>query len=218
MEIIDRTAETAGTTRTRNDPPKQIYSRHDRQSLDQVRGAFLHQTYFFNPNPSRYDHTIAHFVILRRGDVLQVRPLTAGLNSVSNGRAVDIEFEGRYPSLRQIRHLRRTDAPVPHPTLPQLLAGRALLRHLRDTQGIAHVWGHRQASRMERDNCPGPQLWYNVGEWAVRNLGLTSTGLRESIPVAWRTERSLELVWPSPLDDPWDDARFDTMISRVNRW
>ncbi len=157
-------------------------------------------------------------MVLRRGDVLQVRPLTAGLNSVSNGRAVDVEFEGDYPSLRQIRHARRADHPVQHPPLPQILAGRALLRHLRDTLGIEHVWAHRQASRMERDNCPGPQLWYNVGEWAVRTLGLSSDGLRDPVPVAWRTERSLDLVWPAPLEDPWDDDRFDTMISRVTRW
>ena len=138
MEIIDRTAESADNTQTRDG--RSIFGRHSsQQSPDQVRGAFLHQTDFLNPNPSRYDYTIAHFVVLQRGDVLQVRPYTAALNSISNGRAMDIEFGGHYPSLQRIRRLRRTNTPTPHPPLSQILAGRALLRHLRDTLGIEQV-------------------------------------------------------------------------------
>ena len=70
---------------------------------------------------------------------------------------------------------------------------------------------------MNRDNCPGPHLWYNVGEWAVQNLGLTSAGLRRPIPVEWRTERSLDLVLPSRLGRRENEDRFDAMISRLAR-
>ena len=214
MHIIDRTAYSAVITETRNG--RRILGRGGTsQAISQLRGVFLHQTDFFNPNHGRYDHIITHFAVLRTGDVLKIREPTVALNSVSNGRAVDVEFEGSYPSMDQIRRLRRADVSIPHPTVAQVLAGRALIQHLRDSLGLVHVWAHRQASRMQRDRCPGPHLWYNVGEWALDELGLNSGGLGQSVPLEWRTTRELDVVWPSPLPDPWSDDRFNEMVSRL---
>lgn len=206
MHIVDRTTHSAPRDRTQDG--RTICRRGRHQTIGQVRGAFLHQTGFVNGNIGRYDPIIAHFVVMRSGTVLQIRDATTVLNSVSAGRAVDIEFEGSYASVRQIRR----GGSALHPPLAQIMGGRALLQHLKHRLGIDHVWAHRQASRMQRDNCPGPQLWYNVGEWGIQTCGLSSAGVRDPIPDEWR-DPDLDLVWSSPLPPPTSDADFDRMVS-----
>lgn len=213
MNIIDRTQHSSRILQTRDH--RRIINAGQVQPVSQIRGAFLHQTSFYNPDLDRYNYIIAHYVVLRSGVVLKVREPTTVLNSVSAGRAVDIEFEGDYPSYRRLRR-NSWGALLRYPTVPQLLAGRALLQELTNSLGISHVWAHLQASNLERDNCPGPQIWFNVAEWAVQNLGLSSTDLARSIPPEWR-DRHLDLIWPSPLPRPTDDVAFNRMISQLAR-
>ena len=73
----------------------------------------------------------------------------------------------------------------------------ALIRYLRDTYGISFVFAHRQGeTENARGNCPGPDIWYNVGEWAVRELAMDDggKGYKEGngspIPDSWRRPRS----------------------------
>ena len=56
------------------------------------------------------------------------------------------------------------------PTAAQVAAGRQLIRHLMRTMGLTHVLAHRQSSGT-RENDPGPDIWFDVGQWAVNTLG-----------------------------------------------
>ncbi len=60
------------------------------------------------------------------------------------------------------------------------------------------MFAHRQGeAENARGNCPGPDIWYNVGEWAVRELAMSDggKGYKEGngspIPDNWRRPRSL---------------------------
>src|SRR4029079_913327 len=41
--------------------------------------------------------------------------------------------------------------------------------------GLKTILAHRQSSGT-RDNDPGPDIWFHVGQWAVDNLGLKDGG------------------------------------------
>jgi hypothetical protein len=77
-------------------------------------------------------------------------------------------------------------------TAAQIEAGRYLVRYLIRTMGLKTIVAHRQSSAT-RENDPGPDIWYHVGQWAVDNLGLNDggpgfkCGSGNSIPDAWRT-------------------------------
>lgn len=77
-------------------------------------------------------------------------------------------------------------------TQAQIEAGRYLVRYLVRTMGLKTILAHRQSSS-SRENDPGPDIWYHVGQWAVDNLGLGDggpgfkCGTGKPIPDAWRT-------------------------------
>ncbi|MFN7999717.1 MAG: hypothetical protein U0X75_01730 [Acidobacteriota bacterium] len=56
---------------------------------------------------------------------------------------------------------------------------------------MTHVLAHRQSSG-QRENDPGPDIWYHVGQWAIDNLGLKDggpgfkVGTGNPIPDLWR--------------------------------
>lgn len=213
MNITDRTRFSSGFTQTRDG---RTILRRRAQSLAELRAVFLHQTGFVRSQPNGYDQTIAHFIVRQSGEVLKIREPSVRLNSVSAGRGVDIEFEGLFPSSRQIRragrlgHMRQLKLPK----TPQILAGRALLNHLRSTLGLSKVWAHRQFSEATRPNCPGPHIWYNVGYWAVQNGGLSDSGAANQIPAEW-LEPSLDVVWPSDLLGGPNPGGFDNLMSEL---
>jgi hypothetical protein len=187
MRIIDRTAQAASTVRTRNG--RNIYSHGNaaaRRDVSRIDAIMLHQTAFVSGDVARFDSVIANYIVMQNGDVLYVRPLSAALNSIgTNQRAIDIEFVGNYPSANAIR--RGASSPVP-PVI-QLKAGRELVRYLKGRQGTGNIFGHVQ---FRPKNCPGPHIWYNVGEWAVRN-GLHFGGRGRPIPSNWQ-DASLAIV------------------------
>ncbi len=60
-------------------------------------------------------------------------------------------------------------------TPEQIEAGRYLVDHLIREMGLTHILAHRQSS-IDRENDPGPDIWYGVGQWAVENRGLKDGG------------------------------------------
>jgi hypothetical protein len=76
-------------------------------------------------------------------------------------------------------------------TQAQIAAGRKLVNHLVKTIGLTHILAHRQAWPT-RENCPGPDIWYQVGQWAIETLGLNDggpgfkIGSGNPIPNEWR--------------------------------
>lgn len=162
-----------------------------------VTALVLHQMAFSRgSNPAKYDRVTAHFVILPNGHTAQLHPASAILwaSNGFNKRSVAVEFAGNFPSIRG-RCWKPEKFGCHRVTPEQIAAGRNLIRHLVSTLGIRHVLAHRQSSA-SRENDPGPDLWYHVGQWAKDNLGLSDGGPGfkvedgKPIPPEWRAARS----------------------------
>jgi N-acetylmuramoyl-L-alanine amidase-like protein len=202
--IIDLTART---------PTNQ---RHPR-GRTRVDALVLHQmACCFQPRDplQRFLSIVAHFAITADGRILQLHP-TSALLWASNGfnhRSVAVEFAGNFPNT-QGRWWQGDTFGRNQPTQRQVEAGRRLIRHLRSTIGITHVLAHRQSSG-SRENDPGPDIWCNVGQWAVTNLGLSDggpgyrIGSGNPIPDAWRT-------WNRPLT-PEIGLEFEQELNEAN--
>lgn len=182
--IIDLTAKTPNDRRKGTRGPGVV----DALVLHQMACCFRPR------NPlERFRTIVAHFAITADGRILQLHP-TSALLWASNGfnrRSVAVEFAGNFPNTRgrwwQGDRFGRNQV-----TQAQIDAGRRLIRHLRSTLGIRYVFAHRQSSA-SRDNDPGPDIWFHVGQWAIANLGMSDGGPRyklgtgNPIPDAWRT-------------------------------
>jgi hypothetical protein len=106
-----------------------------------------------------------------------------------NSRSVAVEFVGNFPNERD-RWWRPGRFGRHKLTPAQARGGRTLVTYLRRTLRITHIFAHRQSNR-RHSNCCGPQVWYNVGQWAVgRGLNDGGSGYAISgglpIPDAWR--------------------------------
>lgn len=221
MNLIDRTGETRGITESRQ------RSRRTGEFIPIFRGArtrepgdidsiVLHQTSFSQSargnRIDRYDHTIAHFVVLPNGTVLQLRALETRLNSIAADNGIHIEFVGLFYDDRfTCRMLRRRRSRRELPTISQIHDGRELLTYLRSLEPIRgqlrYILAHRQITTMgsDRDNCPGPHIWYNLGKWAVDTLGMSSARSEaRPIPPSWEDPR---FQIPPPCDPP-DSGRL----------
>lgn len=176
-------------------PPEQIdYIR----GLEKTTAVVLHQTGFFGWKDSNplWPKIKAHFVVRQDGRVQinydpEVR-MTTGSNA-ANSFAVTIEHEGNFPNANGnafkpekfgVSHLKD------HPA--QVEASRKLVAALKAiSPNMTAVFAHRQWSD-NRENCPGPEIWRAVGEWAKQHLGLTDGGPGwkwdpgEPIPDTWR--------------------------------
>jgi len=162
--------------------------------LGKVWALVLHQMAFSRGNdPARYLRVNAHFAILPDGTILQLHPVAA-LLAASNGfntGSVAVEFAGNLPDVRG-----RCWSPATHGchrlTPAQIRSGRFLVDQLIRTIGITHVLAHRQSSGT-RENDPGPDVWYHVGQWAVERRGMKDGGpgfkVGSGRPIldAWRT-------------------------------
>lgn len=191
--IIDRTAVALRTNRKGTRDMKKVYA------------LVLHQTAFSRGNdPTKYDRIPVHFVITPDGKIIQLHPLSAYLWSSNgfNARSVAVEFVGNFRSVEG-RYYKPENFGC-HPVTPaQIKAGRELIQYLIKEMGLTHVLAHRQSSGM-RTNDPGPEVWYNVGQWAVDNLGLKDGGpgfkidTGAPIPNEWRTWGSIAASRPVP--------------------
>lgn len=169
--------------------------RRGQRDPTRVRALVLHQmACCFTPKDPlrRFLNIAAHFAILADGRILQLHPVSA-LIWASNGfnrSSIAVEFAGNFPNTRgqwwQGERFGRNRL-----TAAQIEAGRYLIRHLVRTLGLKFVLSHRQSSA-SRENDPGPDIWYHVGQWAVETFGVSDggpgfkIGTGRPIPEVWK--------------------------------
>jgi hypothetical protein len=197
MNIIDRTSQAAGVFRTRGG--RNIFSRGNprvRRNVARIDPVILHQTTFFDHSAARYDCVINNYIVQRIGNVLFTRELSMGLNSVGTDyRGIDIEFEGNFPAVAEIS----ADSVLPTPI--QIAVGRQLVNYFRNQHSqVNKIFAQAQ---YRAKNCPGLQLWCNIGEWFLHPPTTTSgqvpmiqdhRGTRP-LPRSW-TDASLAIAAP----------------------
>lgn len=193
-QIIDRTA--FGTKSHRKGT----------RDINTLTALVLHQTAFSRGDAAdKYDNIPVHFVITPDGKTVQLHPLTAYLWSSNglNARSVAVEFVGNFRDIRG-NFYKPEQFGCHSLTQAQVNAGRELIKYLRtQIPKFQHVLAHRQSSD-QRDNDPGPEVWYHVGQWAVNNLGLKdggpnfSVGTGKPIPQEWRDWGQLAASRPVP--------------------
>lgn len=206
--IIDLTAEADKSKRKRHRESKTVYA----LVLHQMACCFERR----DPLKS-YLRTNSHFVILQDGKILQLHPISAYLFASHglNKGSVAVEFAGNFPNTRG-KWWKGDKYGRNHVTKAQIEAGRYLVRHLIRTMGLTHILAHRQSSAM-RENDPGPDIWYHVGQWAINNHGLKDggpgfkVGDGNPIPEVWRT-------WGSAKPTPELEEEIDPESSMHERW
>jgi len=159
----------------------------------------LHQTSFSRGSvPDNYLSVHAHYVVLPDGTIVQLHPVEAYLvaSSAFNDDAVSVEVVGNFPDERG-NYWKPGENGRSVLSPQQIGGGCDLVQYLNQTYGISFVFAHRQGESADlRGNCPGPDVWYNIGEWAVRELGLSdggkgyTEGRGSPIPDSWRRPRA----------------------------
>lgn len=182
-QILDQTRLTPASLR--KGPPRPLSS---------VYALVLHQMAFSRGNdPAKYTKVNSHFAILPDGAILQLHPISALLwasNGFNTG-SVAVEFAGNLPNVAGKCWSPATNG-CHRLTTQQVVAGRQLVDHLIRVMGLTHVLAHRQSSGT-RENDPGPDIWYHVGQWAVEQRGMKDggpsfkVGTGQPILAAWRT-------------------------------
>ncbi|MBV9833402.1 MAG: N-acetylmuramoyl-L-alanine amidase [Alphaproteobacteria bacterium] len=155
--------------------------------------------------PMQYKNTRAHFVVTKTGIIIQLHPVETMLwaSNAFNKVGVAVEFAGHFATEKGVWWKGNKAHNIP--TNVQIEAGRELVLFLYMKHGIKNVYAHRQGYLPEggyqsgavnqRSNCPGPDIWYGVGEWAKSNLSLGDGGKGyklgngTAIPDSWRTQR-----------------------------
>ncbi len=182
-QIVDLTAQAPAGYRIRTRP------------ASDVRAVVLHQTGFsgWRADNPMWAKVRAHFVVRHDGSVLMLHhPMTRMRygSGPCNAQGVTVEHEGNYPSAHGVYWRPEKygrDVLDQHPE--QVTASRALVRMLTaDYPTIGLVIGHRHIDA-RKANCPGPDLWREVGQWSIDQLGLREPdplpeGL--AVPGSWR--------------------------------
>lgn len=159
--------------------PEDGYTK-DGRDMSVVVGLVLHQTGFSrgSSDPSKYDKVAAHFIIMPNGQIIQTQELDRWMNSAGafNRRTISVEFVGNFPSSRGKWY--KGDKFGRHElSEEQIASGRFLVDYLIEelpkwgSPGLLFIYAHRQSYKT-RTNDPGPDIWYNVGEWAKQERGL----------------------------------------------
>lgn len=181
--IIDLTAQADKSRRILTREPKKVWA------------LVLHQMaccYKVRDPLTRFLKMAPHFAILPDGRILQLHPILSltGASNGFNAGSVAVEFAGNFPDTRG-KWWHGAENGQNQVTPAQIEAGRYLVRYLIRTMGLKVIVAHRQSSGT-RDNDPGPDIWYHVGQWAVDTLGLKDGGPGfkigdgKSIPDLWR--------------------------------
>ncbi len=181
--IIDLTSKADKSRRFSTRDPKKVWALvlHQMACCFKVRDPL-----------TRFLKMAPHFAILPDGRILQLHPILS-LTGASNGfnpGSVAVEFAGNFPDTRG-RWWHGAENGKNQVTPAQIESGRYLVRYLKRVMGLREILAHRQSSGT-RENDPGPDIWYHVGQWAIDNLGLTDggpgfkTGSGNPIPDLWR--------------------------------
>src|SRR5687768_11404199 len=181
--IIDLTAKADKSRRFTTRDPKKVWA------------LVLHQMaccYKVRDPMTRFLKMAPHFAILPDGRILQLHPVLSltGASNGFNAGSVAVEFAGNFPDTRG-KWWHGPQNGQNQVTAAQIEAGRYLVRYLIRTMGLRQILAHRQSSGT-RDNDPGPDIWYHVGQWAVDTLGLKDggpgfkVGTGNPIPDLWR--------------------------------
>jgi len=151
-----------------------------------------------------YDTIGSHFAILADGRILQMHPIEA-LVYASNGfnaRSVAVEFAGNFPSIRG-KCWKAKEHGCQQLSQAQVDAGRYLIEHLRKIINLKYIFAHRQSSAT-RENDPGPDIWYHVGQWALDKYGLSDGGPGFRITYSAKAKASIKgLGDGQPIPDEW---------------
>lgn len=167
----------------------------------------LHQISFDRGNSQeKYDEVGVHFIITPDGSILQLYDESNYLwcSNKFNKRSVGVEFVGNFPDEngKWWKGVRARNIP----SQKQVYSGRKLINYLRLSLNIRYVFTHRQTNN-NKSNCPGPHIWYNLGEWALKNgfsdggTGFT-LGNGKRIPEQWR-DKSFDLLNADRLLTPY---------------
>jgi peptidoglycan hydrolase-like protein with peptidoglycan-binding domain len=183
-------------------------SRRSPRDPSKVDCIVLHHMAFNRGNQvNSYLKVGAQYIVTADGQVAQLYDDLDYLNSSNNfnPRCVAIEFAGNFP--RQDYHWwKNKERTIPdrcYLTPAQIRAGRCLLSTIKaKLPNIKYLYAHRQSSA-SRENDPGQDVWFNIGEWALTNLNLSDRepklfeGDGQAIPAAWRMNRAASLKLPS---------------------
>jgi hypothetical protein len=150
--------------------------------------------------PMRYKDEQCHYLIQPDGEILLLHPIDKWIvaSSMFNDAGIAIEIVGNFPDDKGNYwngHVYGQDTL----TEAQIRNARYLLEYLRRDYGIWCVFAHRQGERADlRGNCPGPDIWYHIGQWAVNNLDMFdggpgyTEGPGSPIPDSWRKPRKVK--------------------------
>ena len=154
-----------------------------------------------------YNKTKAHFLIVPDGTVVQLHPVTnvVWASHGFNNHSVAVEIVGNFCNERGKYY-------KPHKygrhtlTVEQAIGGLRLIETLIEIVGIRHVLTHRQASK-NKSNCPGPDVWCNIGERAIERYEISDGGPQFKvgtglpIPDSWRYRDLEHPLWPVGHED-----------------
>lgn len=152
----------------------------------------LHATGFSRkPTNPRWALTKAHYVVLLNGTILMNHSPLVRMkygSGIANSYSITVEHEGN--PVNENGHAFMPEKFGVHKATPeQVAASRELITYLCDTYpSIQYVSSHR-AVQAGKSNCPGPQLWSEIGEWALLNIGLHEAPVLKTgsmLPEAWR--------------------------------
>jgi hypothetical protein len=171
----------------------------------------LHSTAGPERTVEKYWAFSVHFVVTPNGTIIQNHDenVRAYGSSGFYSRSVAVEFVGLFKRGHDRRgnELWAKGSTLRHvPTIHQIYSGRNLVRYLNKTIGIKYVLAHSQAANK---NCPGPEIWFNVGEWAINNTYSAdgrdiATPVGKSTPSDWCDDNKI-LASPPAFDC---DSRF----------
>lgn len=135
-------------------------------------------------DPAGYLSTGAHFCIMLDGRIIQLHAMSRMIwhgHCISPG-SVAVEFEGNFPNIKGTwwyptdkKTGKKIKVNEDKPTQAQFDSGRFLACYLKVVLGTTTILAHRQSDD-SRENDPGPDIWFNVGQWAVDKLGLSDGG------------------------------------------